>query len=332
MRIIVIGAGPIGGIVGGRLARCGNDVTLVDVDVEHVRAIRERGLQVDVPDGPFNVSVTAILPSEIQGKFDIGFIAVRSNYTREALASLAPHLSDNAVLVSLQNGINPPLLEEVVGPDRAIGTVIRMRSRRLDLGHVQTDACGRLFVGHLHGKTTPQLKAVHSLLNAAIPTETMSNILGLLWSKLTYTCLGLFGSLADESLKVICETEVNRRLCVDFLGEVVGVGKAIGVRFEPLTEYDPVHFHPSRPSEARLAALVEAARDWKSDDRKGPIQQLKRGVKTEVNQTVGYVVENGDKAGIPTALCRAVVRIIHEIEEGKRPLQIHNYAELARGG
>ncbi len=61
MRIIVMGAGPIGGIVGGRLARHGNDVTLVDVDVEHVRAIRERGLQVDVPDGPFNVSMTAIL-------------------------------------------------------------------------------------------------------------------------------------------------------------------------------------------------------------------------------------------------------------------------------
>ncbi|MFQ5930347.1 MAG: ketopantoate reductase family protein, partial [Acidobacteriota bacterium] len=94
MRIIVMGAGPIGGIVGGRLARHGNNVTLVDVDVEHVRAIRERGLQVDVPDGSFNVSVTAILPNEIQGKFDIGFIAVRSYITKDVVASLAPHLSE----------------------------------------------------------------------------------------------------------------------------------------------------------------------------------------------------------------------------------------------
>ena len=190
MRIIVMGAGPIGGIVGGRLARQGNDVTLVDGDTEHVCAIRERGLQVDVPDGSFNVSVPVILPSEINGKFDIGFIAVRSNYTRDALTSLKPHLNENATLVSLQNGINPPLLEEVVGPDRAVGTVIRMGSRRSGPGHVGTATRGRLFVGHLHGKTTPQLKTVHSLLDAVIPTEITDNILGVLWSKPPTPALG----------------------------------------------------------------------------------------------------------------------------------------------
>lgn len=332
MRIIVIGAGPIGGIVGGRLARQGNDVTLVDVDAEHVRAIRERGLQVDVPDGSFNVSVPTIFPTEIKGKFDIGFIAVRSNYTRDALASVAPRLDENSILISLQNGINPPLLEEVVGPDRAVGTVVRMGSRRLGPGHVSTAMRGRLFVGHLHGKTTAQLKTAHSLLDAVVPTEISDNILGVLWSKLTYTCLGLFGSLADESLKVICESETNRRLCVDFFGEVTGVGKAAGVRFVPLAEYDPLTFHPSHPFEARLAAVHEMARHWKSDDRKGPIHQLKRGVKTEVDYTVGHVVQEGGKVGIPTPLCRAVVRIVHEIEEGTKPLQLQNYAELAAGG
>ena len=55
-RIIVIGTGPIGGIIGGRLARAGNDLTFVDVDQEHVTAIRQKGLQVEVPDGPFNVT------------------------------------------------------------------------------------------------------------------------------------------------------------------------------------------------------------------------------------------------------------------------------------
>ena len=332
MRIIVMGAGPIGGIVGGRLARQGSDVTLVDVDQEHVRAIRERGLQVDVPDGPFKVSVPVLLPGEIKGKFDLGFIAVRSNYTRESLASLTPHLSENAILVSLQNGVNPPLLEEAVGPDRAIGTVIRMGSRRLAPGHVQTATRGRLFVGHLHGKTTPQLKTVQSLLDAVISTEITNNILGWLWSKLSYTCLGMFGSLADESLKVVCETETNRRLCVDFVGEVIGVGMAAGARFEPLAEYDPPAFHPSRLFDTRLAALNEMARNWKSDDRKGPVHQLKRGVRTEVDYTLGHVVQAGGKTGVPTPLCRAVMRTIHEIEERKRPLQLQNYAELASAG
>lgn len=332
MRILIMGAGPIGGIVGGRLARQGKDVTLVDIDLEHVHALRERGLQVDVPDGPFEVSVCAVFPGEITGKFDLGFVAVRSNYTRDALGSLAPHLNPNAVLVSLQNGINPPFLEELVGPDRAIGTVIRMRSRRLGPGHVQTAARGHLFVGHLHGKTTPQLQMVHELLDSVIPTEMIHNIFGLLWSKLTYTCLGMFGSLADEPLKLICETEVNRRLCVDFFGEVTGVGKAAGARFEPLSEYDPADFHPSRPVEARLAAITKMVNSLKSDDRRGGIAQLKRGMKTEVDYTVGHVVQEGNRAGIRTPICRGLVTLIHEIEDRRRPLQPQNYVDLAASG
>jgi 2-dehydropantoate 2-reductase len=324
-----MGAGPIGGIIGGRLARRGNDVTLVDVDEEHVRTIRERGLKVDVPDGPFTVLAPAVLPGEIQGKFDIGFIATRCNYTRDVLATLKPHLNNNAILVSLQNGINAPLLEEVVGPDHAVGVCIRMRSRKLAPGHVATAARGRLYIGHMNGKTTPQLEMMHGLLNAVIPTEIMDNIRGKSWSKLTYTCLGLFASLADESARNICATEANRHLCVDFLGEVVHVGTATGVRFEPLSEYDPNDFHPSRPFEQRLSALITSANDWSVEDRKGPIGQLKRGVRTEIDQVVGFVVESGEKTGIATPLCRAVVRFIHEIECGKRPLQLKNYADLA---
>ena len=128
MKIVVMGAGPIGGIVGGRLAREGYDVTLVDIDAEHVRAIREQGLRVDVPDGSFHLPVPAVLPNEMEGKFDVGLVAVRSNYTRDALAFVSPHMDKDGILVSLQNGMNPPLFEEVVGPDRTVGAVVRMRS------------------------------------------------------------------------------------------------------------------------------------------------------------------------------------------------------------
>src|ERR1044071_3093929 len=102
MRSIFIGAGPIGGIIGGRLARAGADVTLVDIDREHVAAIRANGLQVDVPDGAFNVRVPILFPDEIEGRYDMVFIAVRSNYTPDALATALPHLASDGLLISLQ--------------------------------------------------------------------------------------------------------------------------------------------------------------------------------------------------------------------------------------
>ena len=328
MRMIVIGTGPIGGIIGGRLTRAGRDVTFVDVDKEHVEAIRANGLQVDVPDGAFNVKVKIVFPQEIHGKFDIGFIAVRSNYTPDALATVLPALNDNGLLVSMQNGINPPLLQEKVGADRTVGIAIRMGCRRVAPGHVQTLTKGHLYIGHLHGKITPQLNRLHGLLNAVIDTEMTDNILGVLWSKLTYTCLGFFGSLADVALATSCAGAANRRLLADFLGEVVAVGTASGARFIRLAEYNPADLHPRKPIEQRLAVVNEMANSWKEDDRKGPLRQIQRGIPTEVDYTLAYVVRQGETQNIETPLCRKLLTMMHELEAGTRQLDMKNYAEL----
>lgn len=328
MRMIVIGTGPIGGIIGGRLARAGNDITFVDVDKEHVAAIREKGLQVDVPDGSFNVKIPIVFPDEIQGKFGIGVIAVRSNYTSDALNTVMPHLADNGLLVSMQNGINPALLEERVGSDRTLGVAIRMGCMRVAPGHVQTAIRGHLYVGHLHGKTTPQLEKVHALLDSVMPTEISDNILGVLWSKLTYTCLGYFGSLADAPLATSCADEKYRRLLVEFFAEVVATGTAAGARFIPLAEYNPVDFHPGNPFEKRLAIVNEMAKSWKLDDRKGPLRQIQKNIKTEVDFTLAHVVREGKRLNVATPLCQKLLDMIHELESEKRKLGLQNYAEL----
>lgn len=327
-RIIVIGTGPIGGIIGGRLARAGNDMTFVDVDREHVAAIRANGLQVDVPDGPFNVKVNVVFPDEVQGRYDIGLIAVRSNYTPEALNTMLPHLADGGLLVSMQNGINPPLLEQRVGADRTVGMAIRMGCRKVAPGHVQTAIRGHLYVGHLHGRTTPALENLAKLFNTVMETEISDNILGVLWSKLTYTCLGYYGSLADASLVTTCDDEASRKNLAEFFAEVVAVGKAAGARFIPLAEYHPLDFHPSNPFERRLAAVNQFARSWKADDRKGPLRQIQKGIKTEVDFTLAHVIREGEKLAIPTPLCKKVLLMIYELETGKRKLSLQNYSEL----
>ena len=328
MRMIVIGTGPIGGIIGGRLARAGHDLTFVDIDRAHVEAIRANGLQVDVPDGPFNVNINILYPQEITGRFDVGFIAVRSNYTPDALDTLMPHLAEDGLLVSMQNGLNPPLLEQRVGTARTIGMAIRMGCRKIAPGHLQTTVPGHLYIGHLHGDTTAALNNLHVLFNSVMDTEISDNILGVLWSKLTYTCLGYFGSLADAALAVTCATKTDRRMLVDVLSEVVAVGQAGGARFIPLAEYNPADFHPSKPLESRLAVVDEMARSWNLDDRKGPLRQIKNGIKTEADFTLGYVVQEGKRLHLPTPICERLLQMIRELQAGTRELGQLNYAEL----
>ena len=332
MRIIVIGVGPIGGIIGGRLARAGNDITFVDIDKEHVSAIREKGLQVEVPDGAFNVKINVVFPNEIDGKYDIGMIAVRSNYTSDALSTVMPRLADDGLLVSMQNGINPPLLQDRVGPDRTVGMAIRMGSRKIGPGHLRTANRGHLYIGHLHGRTTPQLESLSGLLNTVMETEISENILGVLWSKLTYTCLGYYGSLADASLATSCAGAADRRALANFFGEVVAVGQAAGARWIRLAEYNPPDFHPSNSFDKRLSAVNEFAKSWNLDDRKGPLRQIQKGIKTEADFILAYVVAEGKKRDIPTPLCQKVLNMIRELESGKRALDIQNYATLSAAG
>src|SRR5262249_31628933 len=146
--------------------------------------------------------------------------------------------------------------------------------------------------------------------------------------KLTYTCLGYYGALADAPLATSCVSEQDRRTLTDFFAEVVSVGTAAGARFIPLTEYNPPDFHPSRPFDKRLAALNTMAKDWKLEDRKGPLRQIQKGIKIEVDFTLAHVVQEGKKLKIPTPLCENLLEMIHELETGKRRLDLQNYAAL----
>ena len=130
------------------------------------------------------------------------------------------------------------------------------------------------------------------------------------------------------ALATSCAGEANRRLLADFLAEVVGVGTAAGARFIRLAEYNPPDLHPSIAIDKRLAVINDMAKSWKDDDRKGPLRQIQKGIPTEVDFTLGYVVREGDRLNMPTPLCWKLLTMIHELESGTKRLELKNYAEL----
>ena len=117
---------------------------------------------------------------------------------------------------------------------------------------------------------------------------------------------------------------------MDFFAEVVAVGIAAGVRFIPLAEYNPADFNPASAFEKRLAIVNDMGKSWKLDDRKGPLRQIQKHVKTEVDFTLAHVVREGQRLNVATPLCQKLLEMIHELESGKRQLDMGNYAELAR--
>ena len=326
MRTILVGAGQVGGIIGGKLVRAGHDIILCDTDRKQVEAIRSGGLRVDLPNDTFTVNPQILFPSEVPGKFDRVMIAVRSEGTKAVLDAMANHMNEDAVVVSLQNGMNLPLVADRIGADRAIGAVVRMRSIKIAPGHVRTYQNGYLYIGHIHGRRTPRLEALHALLDPVMPTNIADNMYGMMWSKLTFTSMRMLSWIADAKMPAIWESEANRRLFADFITEIVKVGEAAGARLEKLAEYDPNDFHPRRSPAQRMAIVEEMARTWKDEKETGG--GLKRGEKTEVDGIIGAVIREGERLGLATPLCQATLRLYLEIEKRQRPIGMENYQEL----
>ncbi len=112
-KIVVIGAGAVGGYVGGLLSRAGHAVTLVDPWPEHVEAIRRHGLGIEgmTPEESVSIPMEALHLTDLQGlskqrPVDIAFVAVKSYDTDWVTTMIRPYLSEAGYVVSLQNGIN----------------------------------------------------------------------------------------------------------------------------------------------------------------------------------------------------------------------------------
>lgn len=326
MSTILVGAGQVGGIVGARLVRAGHDLLFCDSDREHVEAMRRAGLRVDLPGDSFTVTPKVLFPDEVSGKFDLLLMAVRSESTQAVLDAMAQHLTDDATVVSLQNGMNLPLVVERVGRERAVGAVVRMRSIKAGPGHVLTHQQGYLYIGHIHGQRTARLEQLHELLNAAMPTKVADNMYGVMWSKLTFTSMRMLSWIADAKLPAIWASQANRRLFAEFITEIIRVGAAAGAGFEKLAEYDPNDFHPSRSLMQRMGTVEEMARTWKDESKTGG--GLKRGEKTEVDGIIGAVIREGERLGVPTPLCRATLKVYLAVENRQRAIGMPNYGEL----
>src|ERR1044071_1869252 len=122
-RIAFVGAGALGGYVGGYLAHHGQDVTLIDMWPEHLEAIRSRGLELDgvTAEEKFTVTqaktmnLTEVQSLSKQKPVDIAFVAVKSYDTQWATALIKPYLAPDGYVVSLQNCLNEEKIAGIVG-------------------------------------------------------------------------------------------------------------------------------------------------------------------------------------------------------------------------
>jgi 2-dehydropantoate 2-reductase len=190
VRIAVLGAGANGASIGADLVRAGHDVTLVEQWPAHVDAMRRDGVVVRMPGRSETTTIRVMNlceVAELKHDFDLVFLLMKAYDSRWACELIAPYLSPDATVVGLQNGMTLPVVESVVGPDRAVGGVIEVSSAMLDPGVVDrhTPPEGSWFA--LGGRTcAAQEKAVQAaeVLRAAGTVAISDDIGSAKWMKL----------------------------------------------------------------------------------------------------------------------------------------------------
>jgi len=331
----VVGAGAIGGIVGGHLARAGHRVRLVDRDREHVAAIRRHGLEVGGRAG-FRVTVPACAPEEVRGPIGVLLLAVKTLHTVEALAPLVPSLAPDGYVVSLQNGLEEPKIARLVGPARTVGAFLTFGGHYDGPGRVVYSGPGTLRVGELDGRLTERVHGLARALSDFHPAEATSNIDGYLWGKLVLGMIYFATATVDADVVDIFAEPAARRVLSDLAAEGVAVAEALGIRIEPFDGFDPraVARHRTDPAGAEEAWAGQLAY-WRASlaGRTGVWRDLaQRRRRTEAAPILGALLDAAARAGRPAPRARVLLGAIEELERGQRAMGWSNLFELERAG
>ncbi|MBM3358472.1 MAG: 2-dehydropantoate 2-reductase [Betaproteobacteria bacterium] len=346
-RIVIVGAGAIGGYVGGHMARAGQDVTLIDPWAEHVEYVRRHGLQLagiteaerhSVPVNILHVGDVQALCK--QPPADIAFICMKSYDTEWATLLIRPFLAPDGFVVSLQNCINEERIAALVGWGRTVGCIASLIASELHApGHIRrTVPMGgerhTVFrVGEAHGRVSPRAEEVAELLRAVDSAKVTTNLWGERWSKLVVNSMrnglsaatGLYGNQRDLA-------EGPRWLSIRLGSEAVRVGQALGFQLERMLGMEAETL--ARAGEGNRDALaeiveilLEGARKRADDQRPSMAQDIAKGRRTETDFINGCVAARGHEIGVPASTHARMNELVGRVERG----EVKPSAELIAG-
>ena len=324
-RIGIVGAGAIGCVVGGMLARAGHDVTLIDQWPEHVDKMQRDGLRLSGTIEDQTLPVTALHLHELQHvvePFDLAFIAVKGYDTDWATSLILPYLSPDGLVVDFQNGINDQRVAEIVGGDRTLGCVITIGAGLYEPGHAlrpDTRTLG-FRIGEHDGRETERAGQIAKIMSDVEGAEVTSNLWGERWAKLAVNCMAnpIAGLTGYGSADVRRRAD-TRGLCIRLAAEVIEVGEALGHDIEPVWGIAPAKFLDAVAGHGvtALERELDEGASALGEGRPSFLQDVLRGRRTEIDQLNGYVVERGREVEVLTPVNAAVVNVIHSFAVGQ---------------
>jgi 2-dehydropantoate 2-reductase len=322
MRIVIVGAGAIGGYIGARLARVGADVVL-HARGPHLRAMQERGLRVVSGEEDFEVRPAATGDLGSIGWADVVFLGVKAHSLTALAPSLPPLIGPETVVVSTQNGIPwwyfqvgggefEGLRLESVDPGGVVGSTIDPRRVVGSLAYFATDLVEPGVIRHIEGnrisfgepdgsKSERARRVAEALIGAGFRCPVTPRFRHEIWVKLLgNVAFNPISALTGATLEEMARHPDVSRLVRELMVEAEAVAARLGVEL-------PISI------EQRMAGAEKVGAHKTS-----MLQDLEAGRPMELEAVVGAVVELGDRMGLPMTATRSVYACAKLLDERSR--------------
>lgn len=329
MRCAIYGAGSLGTVLGAYMTKNGVPVELVNRNKAHVAALREKGATIK-GTVEMNVPVNAITPDEMSGKYDVIFLMTKQLFNAEVVTFLKPFMTDNGVIVTLQNGIPEPGIAEIVGKNHTMGVTVEWGATLSAPGEciLTSDPDSLSYhMGKMEGITDEQFETVKGLLEKMCPVHFEENLLGARWSKLLInaTFSGL-GTVVGGRFGDVSEDPEVRKIAVRCMKECIDVGHAAGETFAPVQGKDitKLFYYKGAAKRAFAQFLMPIAMKKHRAIEPSMLQDLRNGKPCEVDAINGVVREWGRKCGVPTPVNDRIVEVIKKEQSGELKLEKAN--------
>ena len=327
-RIAIMGCGSLGTILGAFLSKAGLDVTMVDAWKEHVDVLNEKGATV-VEGVEMTVPVKACTPDQMNGDFDLFIYMAKQTFNDTAIPQMIAHCHKDTIICTCQNGLPELAVAKYWPRSQVYGAPVGWPATLLGPGKsaltTTTDASNFCFhLGTLEGPVTPQLLEIQKILECMCPGTVFisEDLMADRWSKvlinaafsgMSTVVAGSFYDGTAEGKAGICAIRVAR--------EVVRVCNAQGIVMPPIFGKDFRTLTAYQTPEEEIAAARLINLTATKTGKASMLQDLEKGRKCEISVINGVVSQAGREFGVPTPYCDAIVKIVSEVEDGKRPLQ-----------
>jgi 2-dehydropantoate 2-reductase len=335
-KIVIMGAGAVGGYTGAHMIQAGEDVTFIDPWPEHVEHMRRHGLRVThaTKEPEFTVPVRALHVTDAQQlakekPADIAFVCMKSYDTAWAATLIKQYLAPDAYVVSLQNCMNEEAIASVVGWGKTLGCIASSITVNLpEPGHIHRGAAKHgaahtvFRAGEVHGRITKRAEEVCRLVAYADSAKVTENLWGERWSKLVANamqnglsaCTGLGGG---DMLK----NDPIRRFSTRLGSEAIRVGQAHGYQLEEILHIEPETIARAGEGDETSIRVCDEQR-FKDAGRTAAGQKpsmgqdMQKGRRTEIEFLNGLIVREGEKVGIDARANAVLVDIVKRVEKG----------------